>query len=167
MSLESIFQAVQNTDWATALRESALVYPIVMSTHLACIAIFGGMILMTDLRLLGVALKGVPASEVIRQLRLWKRVGFCVMVTCGVLLASSKAMTYFPNPYFWTKVTLLALVGAHAAVFKSRVYDNPDWLDREPAMPGIAKWAGAISLALWFGVMAMGRLIAYYEPPRQ
>ena len=34
------------------MRESSYAYPIIMSTHLACIAVFGGMILMTDLRLM-------------------------------------------------------------------------------------------------------------------
>ena len=56
MSLAELFHAVQETGWATALRESALAYPIVMSLHLSSIALFGGMILMTNLRLLGLAM---------------------------------------------------------------------------------------------------------------
>jgi hypothetical protein len=39
------------------------VYPIVLSTHLACIAIFGGLILITNLRLLGWALSDIPADD--------------------------------------------------------------------------------------------------------
>ena len=31
-------------------------------------------------------------------------------------------------------------------------------------IPGRAKAAAILSLALWFGVMTMGRLIGYYEP---
>lgn len=50
--------AIQNTPYFTALRESALTYPIILSSHLATIAVFGGLILMTDLRLLGLALMG-------------------------------------------------------------------------------------------------------------
>ena len=41
----------------------AVVYPIVLSTHLACIAIFGGLILITNLRLLGWALSDIPADD--------------------------------------------------------------------------------------------------------
>ncbi len=44
---------VAGTSFFTALRESGLPYPIVMSLHLTSIAVFGGLILMTDLRLLG------------------------------------------------------------------------------------------------------------------
>jgi hypothetical protein len=41
-----------------------------MATHLACIAVFGGMILMTDLRLLGVSMTGRSVTDVVSQFRL-------------------------------------------------------------------------------------------------
>ncbi len=72
MSLASFAQSVQATDFATALRESEVMYPIIMSTHLAAIAVFGGMILMTDLRILGLAMRSVPITDVVGQLRPWK-----------------------------------------------------------------------------------------------
>ncbi|MBV9743190.1 MAG: hypothetical protein JO099_05455, partial [Acidobacteriia bacterium] len=89
-----------------------------MSTHLTCIAVFGGMILMTDLRLLGVAMTDRSITEVVGKFRLWKRVGFCIMVTMGALLASSEAVKYTPNPFFWAKMTFLALIGIHALIFR-------------------------------------------------
>ena len=49
-SIGSIAQAIQDTGFFTAIRESGLAYPVIMSTHLSSIAVFGGMILMTDLR---------------------------------------------------------------------------------------------------------------------
>ena len=81
MSPASLSQAIQDTAFFTAMRESALVYPIVMSIHLGSIAVFGGLILMTDLRLLGWAMKSVSISDMIRQTRIWKRIGFVIMVT--------------------------------------------------------------------------------------
>ena len=89
MSLASVGQSVQDIAVFTAVRESRLVYPILLSTHLACIAIFGGLILVTNLRLLGWTLTDIPAADMIRALRPWKQFGFVVMVTCGVLLAAS------------------------------------------------------------------------------
>ena len=92
MSLYSICDSIQSSGLMTHVRETAWVYPIVMSIHLVCIALFGGMILMTDLRLLGV---GGGAIRPWR--RLWaacafqKRIGFVVIVTCGLLLAGSEA----------------------------------------------------------------------------
>jgi hypothetical protein len=165
MSPAEISQAIQDTELFTAMRESALVYPIVMSTHLSSIAIFGGLILLTDLRLLGLAMKSVSISDMVRQTRVWKWIGFVIMVTCGILLGGSKLASYYDNPYFQIKLTLLTLVGVHALVFRKSVYGNTAQLDSLPAIPRVAKVAACLSLILWLGIMSAGRWIAYYDRP--
>ena len=156
---------VAGTSFFTALRESGLPYPIVMSTHLSSIAIFGGAILMTDLRILGFAMKSMPIAEVIRQTRMWKRIGFVIMITMGILLGGAKLDKYYDNPYFQIKLILLLLVGVHALIFRPRVYNRAEELDRAPAVPAVAKTAAWLSLILWVGILSMGRWIAYYERP--
>lgn len=163
----SIFQWVQTTGFMTSIRESGLTYPIIMSTHLVCIAIFGGLIVVTDLRLLGAAFQNRSIAEVVNGLRWWKRLGFCIMIAMGIMLAGSKATEYYINPYFWTKMSLLALVAIHAIIFRPGVYNHPETLDESPVIPTRAKAAGALSLVLWTCVICAGRLIGYYEPPRE
>ncbi len=165
MPIAELSHAIQETDFFTALRESALTYPIIMSLHLTSIAVFGGLILMTDLRLLGIAMRSTSISDVVRQTRPWKWIGFVIMVTCGVLLACAKLDTYYGNPYFQIKLSLLVLVGVHALLFRRKVYANTAELDRAPLIPGVAKTAACLSLVLWIGILSMGRWIAYYEPP--
>lgn len=114
------FQWLQSTD---------LTYPIIMSTHLTCIAVFGGMIVITDLRLLGAALTDRSIADVVNGLRWWKRLGFVIMVAMGIMLAGSKASDY-PNPYFWTKTMFLALVLIDAIIFRPLVYNHPEQLER-------------------------------------
>lgn len=166
MSLFPLFQWLQARDFATTLRESSLMYPVVMTMHLASIALFGGLILMGDLRLLGLAMKNRPVTDVIGGLRVWKRIGFVIMVTCGFLLLAAKAEQYYPNPFYWLKMTFLALVGVHALVFHRSVYGNLAALDRAPQIPGTAKVAASLSLILWIGLVCAGRWIAYYEPAK-
>ncbi len=163
----SFFHWVQSTDFMTFIRESGLTYPIIMSTHLACIAVFGGMIVITDLRLLGAALTNRPIADVVNGLRWWKRLGLVIMASMGIMLAGSKATDYYPNPYFWTKMSLLFLIFIHALIFRPLVYNHPEKLDASPIIPTRAKVAGALSLILWTGVVCAGRLIGYYEPPSQ
>ncbi len=166
MTAHQFFESIQNLSLFTALRESGLPYPIVLSLHLTTLAIFGGLILVSDLRLLGFAFKNVPVSEVLLRTRLWKRVGFVLMVTWGVLLGGAKIATYYDNPYFQIKMALLwLLVPLHAIIFKPRVYDNPAKFDGLTKMPGVARAAAYMSLALWLGIMSMGRWIAYYDRP--
>lgn len=164
MSLYSICETIQNTALLTHVRETPWVYPIIMSTHLICLAMFGGMILMTDLRLLGLALRDQTIAELVGGLRLFKRAGFVIMVTSGLLMAGSEAPKYYINPFFWIKMTLLLLVGVHALVYKRTVYDHPEELDKYPVLPPRAKAAAVFSLILWVSIPVFGRMIGYYEP---
>ena len=164
MSLADVMHSIQSVGFLTDLRESSLVYPIVMSTHLTCIAVFGGMILMTDMRLLGLALKDYTVTEVVSTLRPWKRVGGTIMILMGLLLGTSEADKYYPNPFFWWKMTFLCCIAVHALIFRPLVYNQTEKIDGAPEIPAAAKWAAILSLVLWFGVLTMGRLIGYYEP---
>ena len=164
MSILEIFRWLQSTNLATSLRESALIYPIVMSGHLTGMGLFGGMIAITDARLLGLAMKKVPVADVVNQLRIWKRIGGVLVITCGALLLISKAELYYYNPFYWTKMALLLLVGVHAFVFRG-IYSNPEALDAAAAIPLKAKIAACISLLLWVCLVTAGRSIGYFDVP--
>ncbi len=166
MTLESIAAAIQNTEFFTAMRESQLVYPVTLSIHLTNIGIFGGLILVTNLRLLGLALTGIPVSDIIRGTRPWKWVGFFIQISAGIMLGGAKLLNYYNNPYFIIKMLLLALVAVHAFYFRRSVYRNPE-LDKATVMPREAKMAAILSIVLWVGILSMGRWIAYYEPKEE
>lgn len=158
-----IAHSIQSIQFLSDFSESVLAYPIVLSTHLTCIALFGGMILATDLRLLGLSLKSLTITEVVTSLRPWKRVGGTIMISMGLLLASSKAEEYAANPFFWTKMIILGLIGVHAVIFRHIVYNKTEELDRSPVIPTKAKVAAILSLVLWTAMFTTGRLIAYWD----
>ena len=161
MTLVDIGQAIQRLSIFTAVRESRFVYPILLSTHLACIATFGGLILATNLRLLGWILPDVPAGALIRALRPWKRLGFVAMIGAGLMLGGSKAAEYLANPFFLVKMLLLGSVVIHGWLFRRSVYRASGATMSVTA----ARTAGALSIVLWLAVLSMGRWIAYYDPP--
>ena len=161
MTLASIGQSIQELSLFTAVRESAHVYPILLSTHLAALAVFGGLILVTNLRLLGWVLADIPIDEVVGGLRRWKQLGLAIMVTAGVLLGASKAEEYLTNPFFQAKMALLLGLAIHGWYFRGRVYRS-----RGTPIPfHTARVAAVLSVILWLGVVSMGRWIAYYDPP--
>ena len=158
-------QWIQLTQFFTYIRGSAYTYPVILSLHMTAIALFGGMILMTDLRLLGLAMTRYPASHVMDQLRVPKRFGFLLVATCGILMLCSKAEEYYYNAFFRAKLALLALVVVHALIFRKSVYNQAAEFDKAGQIPGRAKLAAALSLLLWIGIACMGRGIGYIEPP--
>jgi hypothetical protein len=156
---------IQATDLFTYIRLASYVYAAILSLHLAAISLFGGMIIITDLRLLGRVMPERPIADVVNQLRWPKRIGFLLALTCGFLLFGSKAEEYYYNAFFRTKVILFLLVAVHALVFRPSVYNRAAELDRTPVLPFRAKLAAGLSLALWTGIMIAGRGIGYIEVP--
>jgi hypothetical protein len=159
MDVMPILEKIQSTDLSTAIREGGLPYPIIGGIHLLSIALFGGMVLVTDLRLLGWAMRTASVSDVVQQFRSWKWAGFVVVTVTGLLLAWCEPIKLYKSPSFWIKMTLFALVGVHALVFRPGVYGNTAALDKE--LTPRARLAAICSLILWAGLVASGRWIAF------
>jgi len=159
MTISSIFEWIQGTALSVAIREGGLPYPVIGGLHLLSIAWFGGMLLVTDLRLLGWAMTTRSVSDVWAMVKPWKAIGFVVVVVTGLLLTWSEPIRLYNSPSFWIKMILFALVGVHALVFHSGVYGHPEKLDA--GITPKAKLAAALSLILWFGLILSGRLIAF------
>jgi hypothetical protein len=148
---------LQQTELLSYIRDSTYAYPVILSLHIVALAFFGGMIVVTDLRLLGLGMRSYSISEVVNGLRGPKRFGFIFAAACGVLLFGSKAAQYSYNPWFWTKIALLGLIAVNYLLFRRAVYNNTAELDRAPRMPGRPRLAAGLSLLLWTGVACAGR----------
>jgi hypothetical protein len=57
-------QWLATTSGSIALHESLYMYPLVESTHVLTLCLFVGLAALLDLRLMGLALRDVPVSEV-------------------------------------------------------------------------------------------------------
>ena len=129
----TIASSIQSIDFLTAIRESALVYPFLrhpLDVHRG--------IRRHDPDDRSAAVGGYLHPDHHGggdQPRPWKRLGGVIMITVGLLLGTSEAEKYAPNPYFWTKMTLLTLIGIHALVFRPIVYNKTEELDRSPVIP--------------------------------
>ena len=161
MSIVSTLEWIESTEISTAIREGALYYPIIGGVHLLGIALFGGMLLATDFRLLGWAMQRRRVSDVMEQFRNWKRLGFVVITASGLLLGWCEPLKLYHSPAFWVKMVLFLLVGVHALVFRTGVYRNPVKLDAGVTQQ--ARLAAVLSLLLWTGLIVSGRLIAFDE----
>jgi hypothetical protein len=159
MFVPSAVEWIESTGLSVAIREGGLPYPIIGGVHLLSIALFGGMVLATDLRLLGWAMKRRTVSEVMCQLQPWKWLGFAVVVGTGLLLTWAEPVRLYRSPSFWVKMVFFALLGVHALVFRAGVYGRPEKLDT--LITKQARVAAVLSLLLWTGLIVSGRLIAF------
>src|SRR5689334_19143552 len=130
VSILPILEKIESTGLSIAIREGGLPYPIIGGIHLLAIAWFGGMVLVTDLRLLGWSMRRWLVSELMQQLRPWKWAGFVVVTVTGLLLTWAEPIKLYRSPSFWIKMVLFLLLGVHALVFRRDIYRNPIALDK-------------------------------------
>ena len=154
--LEAFRWMEANLPGGVYLRESTYGFSILLTVHVVFMCLFLGLIIMMDLRLVGVGNRGTPPAEIQKRLFPWQILGFVVVVISGVLLFYSKPLYYYGKGFFWTKMLLMALAGVNAGVIHLVTHRSEDGWNSGPA-----KAAGAMSLVLWASVLVTGRLIAY------
>jgi hypothetical protein len=162
MTILAICQWLQDSQFGTALRESQYMFPIVETFHVLGLGASAGIILWTDLRLIGAALRREPAAEVMGQLKPLMLWGFAVMFLSGAMLFWAEAARLYASPTFRAKLVFLLAAGINALTFELREHRT-----REVAgiplgrLPARAKIAGWVSLICWIGVILFGRWTAY------
>jgi hypothetical protein len=160
-SLLSLCQWLEHTSVAAAVRESLWLFPVIETVHLFGIVILVGSTSALDLRLLGFAMREQSVSALAHRLLPWAWIGFITQVVTGVLLFASEATKCYANLGFQIKMALIVLAGVNALLFHSLAYRSVAKWDRAPSTPFMAKFAGCLSILLWFGIVAAGRWIAF------
>ena len=160
ISLLPVFEWMESTPVAQAIRHSSSLIALLESIHLIGLTLLLGTILMVDLSLLGFGIGRSPASRIARELRGWTLAGLVIMLVSGPLILSSEAIRCYRTPAFWWKMALLAIaIIFHFTVHKRVVLEEP------PARRYRARWAACLSLALWTSVALAGKAIAIFQPP--
>ena len=152
---------LETSGLAVAMRQWLWLYPIVEIVHIVGFVILAGAAFMFDLRLLGVS-RGVPVSALADHLLRWSRLSLLLVVPTGVAMFTAHATEMAENPAFRLKLVFIAAALLNAGLFHRFPFRAVgDW-DTEIAAPWPARLAGGLSLGLWTGVIACGRLLAYF-----
>jgi uncharacterized membrane protein SirB2 len=149
--------------WSTQLHESYYLYNWIESTHVLALMLSLGMLFLIDLRMLGLALTGIPASTIARHLNLPMLIGFGVMIITGLLLFYAIPVRTAQSLWFRIKLALLLAAAVNAWLFHRRMRAadaQPGW-DRAVTAPATLRVGAGLSLCFWALVVICGRLIAY------
>jgi uncharacterized membrane protein len=161
VSVLTVCEWLQNLPWASGIKHSDWQFPVIESIHSLALAVMLWPAAILDLRLLGVVMNKRPVSQVVSQFQPWVWTGFITMILTGATLFCAEAVKCYHSPFFRIKVVLLAVAGVNALAFHKTVFRNVEAWDADIPTPLRAKLAGACSLAVWIGVVAMGRGLAY------
>jgi hypothetical protein len=156
-----IFQTLQNTGFATAIREGDTLFPWIESIHVVAIVTVVGTISIIDMRLIGLPAHRKGVRKLMQDVLPLTWGAFALAVLTGSLLFSSRAMKYATIIWFQSKMALLLLAGLNMVYFHVITYRSIHLWDELAETPRAAKLAGTLSLLLWIGVVFCGRLVGF------
>lgn len=151
---------VEQTALATAMRQEIWLYPAVEIVHIWGFVMLVGSVAMFDLRLLGLSRQS-SVRQLSRHLLPWTWGALLLIVPTGLLMFIAHAGEFISNRAFVLKLLLIFAAGINAAAFHLGPFRSVHYWDSGAATPAMAKLHAALSLLIWMGVIACGRLLAY------
>jgi hypothetical protein len=151
---------VESLPFAKLIAENGWIFPTLESSHVVALGLVVGSVMIMDLRLVGLARRTLPVTQVVRETLPWTWSAFLVAALTGSLMFVSRANDYWDNDFFRAKLILLALAGLNMAAFHVVTWRSVSRWAAGP-LPLGAKLAGGTSLALWIGVVICGRWIGF------
>lgn len=151
------FQWCETTALGSTIRTSKWLFPVIESVHLLGLAVLGGLVLLIDLRLLGLGLKKQPVAQLSKDAEPWLVASVIVMLVSGVLLFLSESVKCYYSQPFWVKISAIPL----ALLFTFTVRRKAARADDADVRRGRSALVAFVSLLLWFAVAAAGRWIGF------
>src|SRR5438552_4449865 len=161
LPLVSACRAIPVSSLGDALSSWNQTWAAIQTLHLAGMSLLVASITIFDLRLLGIAMKGVSVSRLADRLLPATWGGFGLMIITGGLMFAAQAAKYCTNWIFLAKMILILLAGINMAVFHFTVYRGVSKWDEASATPFSAKLVGTVSVLLWATVVVAGRWIGF------
>lgn len=127
------------------------------SVHLMALAVLGGSVLVSDLRLLNVVLRDVPSEVVVEHAHKWFRIALIFILSSGVFMAAAVAQRMYYNDFFWAKMSALFVGIAFVFAVKRPLLKG----DHGSINPLVIKLVACASIIVWFSVAATGRWIGF------
>jgi hypothetical protein len=160
MDIPSVLQWLESSSLATRIRDGLYLFPLIESTHVIGLALVFGTIAVIDLRLLGVASTHRSYRRMAGDILRWTWGAFALTGATGALMFITNAHVYYHNSFFRAKMLLLVLAGLNMTIFELTTGRSVERWDKT-SVPRAGRAAAALSLAMWIGVIFMGRIIGF------
>lgn len=160
-TMHDLLVALQQTGFATAIREGTSLFPWIEATHVLAIVLVVGTISIIDMRLLGLPAHRRGVRRLMKEVLPFTWGAFALAVATGFLMFASAAVKYAALWEFQSKMLLLLAAGMNMAFFHVVTFRNVHLWDELVETPRAAKVAGISSLCLWIGVVVLGRVIGF------
>jgi hypothetical protein len=161
MDIPAILASLESSALATGIRQTMAAFALIESVHVIGLTLVFGTVMIIDLRLLGLAWTRRAFSVIADEVLRWTWVAFAIASVTGALMFITNAAAYYNNWYFRAKMLLLVLAGVNMVFFEVTDRRRVISWDRERSAPLAGRIVATLSLAIWIGVIFLGRWVAY------
>lgn len=158
MNVLAFFQWLDTSILADVSKAYGGVFAVVQMFHLLGLAVMGGTVILSDLRLLGVVMTGVPSKVVVENTHKLFTVALVVLILSGVFMASAVSLKLYYNEAFWAKMAGLGLGILFVYGIRKPLLLR---FDHENINPWALRLTALCSMTIWFTVAASGRWIGF------
>ena len=149
------------TGLSLAIQTHEWIIPTIQSIHIVAIGVVLASVFMIDLRILGWAGRDQTLVETTARFGPWLSGSLVLLLATGGLMVVGEPVRELLAFSFWFKMCLVAIGTALAAVFQITLRRNvAEWETSFVNRRGIKSLA-LLTLLIWFGIVVLGRLIAY------
>lgn len=134
------------------------IYATIQAMHLLAMGTLGGVVLATDLRLLGVMFRDTPSEVISNGTHKVFKVTLIIAVLTGIFCAAGVADKVYYMPVFWVKMLALAAGSAFVFLIKQPLLNSKP---HSEINPWIIRGMAITSILVWFTVAATGRWIGF------
>jgi hypothetical protein len=149
-------RATPASEWVNS---TPWLWPMCESLHFIGLSLLVGIAGFFDLRLMGFFAR-VPIAAA-KALMPFAMAGFAINLVTGSIFLTGLPEQYVANPVWWSKVGFLAVAGANAFIFETRLSARVLAIEPGNDTPRAAKIIGFVSIVSWFAVLYCGRMLAF------
>jgi hypothetical protein len=145
---------IQTTGW---------IIPSLQTIHILAVAVVFSSAILVDLRVWRLLQRDEPLPEVARRFlpTIWPVL--LILLVTGSLLIVGEPRRSLLNSTFYLKMALLAVAIMLTAGLQRSIASSPNFWDKDRGRGIAGRFAAALSILIWCGILFAGRWIAYTQ----
>jgi nitrate/nitrite transporter NarK len=155
--VESFFTWLEASALGAFVKDQGATFATIEAVHLMALAVLGGSVFVSDLRLCNLVLVDVPSKTVTDNAHKYFKISLIVLLITGFVMLSGVATKCYHNFYYWVKMAALAAGIVFAFAIRQPLLRR----DHAELNPLTLKLVGMASISVWFLVAASGRWIGF------
>ncbi|HXJ00504.1 MAG TPA: DUF6644 family protein [Micropepsaceae bacterium] len=166
--LEDFSQWLAQTQLSAFLADTThlstwLIIPVSQCIHILAVAVVLISVGVLNLHLLGIGGTRQTFAQLARQLIPWVWGALFVLFLTGALQTIAEPGRELLNIGFRIKMAMLVLTAATTLIYQITLKKDPNYWELSPQRRQTGRMLATLSLFLWVGIAALGRLIAYLD----